>query len=180
MKPCFFIETGRCGQEGFALLATLLILSLLTVIGLGAIKTTSFELKLARNDKIAKTRFLGADSGWQQAGPYLDAFSKQPDLVNLSPKTGDAEPDFLNDDYYKIVRNFGNGGDGELNASFSPGTQDGKIGTPYWYRLIHNAAGKDKGSGPQYLEHEYKVVCNAGGSAEVEARLKKTFRHGYK
>ncbi|WDP90961.1 MAG: pilus assembly PilX N-terminal domain-containing protein [Desulfobacter sp.] len=164
---------------GFALLATLLIMSLLTVIGLAAIKTTGFELGIARNGKTARVRFLGADSGWQQAGPYLNGRDTTPPPINLNLKSGDTKRDFENNVYYKIVRNFGNGTDGVLNDDFQQATKDGQTGVPYWYRVIGQGNTQAVGFDQNYLDYTYEVVCNAGGTTEVDARVKKVYRTSY-
>ena len=58
-------------EGGFALVAIILILAVLTAIGIAGTNTTIFELKIATNERKANQKFYTADSGWKQAGPFL-------------------------------------------------------------------------------------------------------------
>lgn len=52
-------------ENGYALLATLLILVLLVIIGMSATTNTSLEIQIAGNDRIHKETFYQADGGTQ-------------------------------------------------------------------------------------------------------------------
>ncbi|WP_022668518.1 pilus assembly PilX family protein [Desulfospira joergensenii] len=166
-------------ESGFALISTLLIMSLLTITGLAAINTTSFELKIAGNERRAHQRFYSADSGWKQAGPYLNAQATPPSFVNTTLKAGDSSYDW-DDIYYNIVRNFGDGGDKTTNAAFSTGTEDGRISNiPYWYRLAYQNDFPAIGFGAGYRDFQYEVKCNSNGTSEVVTGVRKVYRVGY-
>jgi hypothetical protein len=122
-------------EEGFALISVLLVLLVLTLIGIAGTKTTTFELKISSNEKQANQIFYVADSGWKQSGPFLNAWAKKPPAINNTVRTGDPGIDFT-DQYYNLVRNFGEGGDTVLNEDFPEDTEDGRIrDIPYWYRI---------------------------------------------
>lgn len=179
MTPLTVHSTPARDQKGFALITTLLILVLLTFIGLAGINNTSFEIKIAGNEKQANQRFYTADSGWKQAGPFLNTLAVAPDPKNLTLKTGDTSY-VSTDQYYQIVRNYGDGGDGVLNSSFAPGTEDGRLtAIPYWYRVRFENAVQAIGFGKNYLDFHYEVLSNANGNAEVATKIKRTFNTGY-
>ncbi|MCG8550276.1 MAG: pilus assembly PilX N-terminal domain-containing protein [Desulfobacterales bacterium] len=158
-------------EQGFALVITLLALALLTMIGTASINTTSFELQITGNERMARQRFIVADSGWKQAGPYLNALNAPPDAVNRS----------LMD--YNTVRNFGNGSDGNTNDDFStvpPPPQDGTISNMnYWYQVVYDSDTPAQGFSSGYRNFQYEVTCNANGQAQVLTRVQKVFQVGY-
>lgn len=162
--------TTKCiaNDQGFALVITLMILALLTVIGTAAINTTSFELKIAGNERMARQRFIAADSGWKQSGPYLDAKNAPPEMVN----TGQTPYDWT-------VRNFGDGGKNQFNDDFS-GNKDGQVNQmPYWYKIEYLSDSAAQGFSQGYRSFQYQVICNANGKAQVGARVRKVYQVGY-
>ena len=92
-------------EKGFALITTLLVLSILTFIGIAATTTTNFELKIAGNERVAYQRFYIADSGWKQSGPFLNTLATPPAYINVNP--ADVDYNYVWDDYKHLVRNFG-------------------------------------------------------------------------
>lgn len=161
------------------MITTLMILALLTVIGAAAINTTSFELKIAGNERQANQRFYTADSCWKQSGPYLNALASPPDFVNTTFKAGDAAYDWT-DMYYLIVRNYGDGADGILNDLFPDNTEDGSIAAnTYWYRLVYENDFQAVGFGANFRDFQYDVRCTAEGSTQVGTNVRKVFQVGY-
>ncbi len=166
-------------ENGFALITTILILAILTFIGIAGTNTTIFELKIAGNEKVAYQRFYTADSGWKQSGPFLNVMAAPPTIVNLTFNTGDTAYDW-DDEYYQIVRNFGDGADGTLNDSFPANSEDGTISNiPYWYRILYLTDNQAIGFGADYREFQYGAICIAESNTEVDTRVKKVFRVGY-
>ena len=87
-------------EDGFALITTILILAILTFIGIAGTNTAVFKLKIAGNERQAYQKFYTADSGWKQAGPFLNAMATPPDFVNLSLRLVDSsinwdDPDLI-------------------------------------------------------------------------------------
>ncbi len=154
-------------EQGFALLITLLVLALLTMMGTAAINTTSFELQITGNERMARQRFIIADSGWKQAGPFLNALNAPPDAVNKTAMD------------YNTVRNFGNGSDGNTNDDFSA-NPDGTISNmDYWYQVVYDSDAPAQGFSSGYRSFQYGVTCNANGQAQVFTQVQKVFQVGY-
>lgn len=57
-----FEKPGK-NDQGFVLVATLMILLVLTIIGISATRTTMTELTIAGNDRVYKSTFYQADGG---------------------------------------------------------------------------------------------------------------------
>jgi hypothetical protein len=58
-------------EKGAVLIVALIIMGILMVIGTAITMTTSIELKIARNEKVAKTAFYRAEGGRVLAGSVL-------------------------------------------------------------------------------------------------------------
>lgn len=166
-------------EEGFVLVVSMMILVILTLIGLAATNTTMTELMISGNEYGAARGFYIADSGWKQAGPYLNSRSAPPDMVNISDIDNDDEPQW-EEDYHRVVRNYGDGDDGFSNEDFPDGTEDGRILTiPYWYNAIYEKNTAAVTFGQDYRNFHYVVHSNANRSVEIGTRLTKIFRVGY-
>jgi hypothetical protein len=59
-------------ENGSALLVSMLILGLLTIIGIAVTRTTDIELQIAGNDRMHKTAFYEADSGTEYGAELLE------------------------------------------------------------------------------------------------------------
>ena len=59
-------------ERGSALVIALLMLVVLTLIGISATTTTTFELQIASNDKLARTAFYVADSSTELGGEAIE------------------------------------------------------------------------------------------------------------
>ena len=59
-------------QRGSALLVALLMLVVLTLIGIAATTTTTFELQIAGNDKLYKRAFYAADGATEMGGELIE------------------------------------------------------------------------------------------------------------
>ena len=164
-------------EQGFILITSLLMLMVLLVIGIAATNTTTTELQIAGNDKAMKQNFYVAESGWNYAVQWLDN------------ETGQGPPERINtsildetDANYHIVRNYGDGVDGVLNADFLAGTEDGGLtdqNTPYWFRVDEQGGKRVAGSGDNYRAFTYLITSNANREQEVEVRVEKILKVGY-
>ncbi len=168
-------------EKGFALITTLLVLSILTFIGIAATNTTNFELKIAGNERVAYQRFYIADSGWKQSGPFLNTLATPPAYINV--KSADVDYNYVWDDYKHLVRNFGDRTDfPDANDPPEDYPVDGSVsGLPYWYRIQHepDLDRKAAGFGPEYRDFRYQVSCNADGTTEVNTIVRKVYKVGY-
>lgn len=160
-------------EDGFALIIAMMMLVILTLIGMAATNTTILELKISGNERSIAQNFDAADSGWQQAVPYLDRKASPPDFINLSIGTGADQ----------IVRNFGSGADGTVNSLFPAGTQDGVFpnmaNLQYWYKVTYDSDSAATGFGPNYRDFRYEVECRTNENAQVETMLSKVYKVGY-
>jgi hypothetical protein len=59
-------------QRGSALVVALLMLVVLTLIGISATTTTTFELQIAGNDKLYKQAFYAADGATEMGGELIE------------------------------------------------------------------------------------------------------------
>lgn len=75
-------------ENGFVLVAALLIMLVLTIIGIAATTNTSIELQIAGNDKVHKTTFYKAEGGALLGAEILEQ--------NFSCNTGFSETDATN------------------------------------------------------------------------------------
>jgi Tfp pilus assembly protein PilX len=165
MKAKHLIEN----EDGMIMVATLLLLLLITIMGMSSISTSTFEAQISGNARIYQNDFYAADSGWKQAVLWLENQASPPSTANSS-----------SDD---IVRNYGDGAADVLNDGFSAGTEDGTINEiPYWYKVINLPDESMKavaGFGPDYRSFAYEATCNANGTQEIAVKLTKVFKLGY-
>ena len=68
MRPVSDIDN----QRGSALVIALLMLVVLTLIGISASTTTTFELQIATNDKLFKSAFYAADGATEMCGEAIE------------------------------------------------------------------------------------------------------------
>lgn len=68
MKPVSAIDN----QKGSVLVVALLMLVVLTLIGISATTTTTFELQIATNDKLFKRAFYAADGATEMCGEVIE------------------------------------------------------------------------------------------------------------
>ena len=164
-------------ERGFILITSILMLMILLIIGIAATNTTITELQIAGNDKAMKKNLYVAESGWNYAVQWLDAETKQgpPERINTSILDTTV-------DSYHIVRNFGDGVDGDLNVDFPAGTEDGVLtnqNTPYWFKVDGRGSKRVAGSGDNYRAFTYLITSNANREQEVEVRVEKILKVGY-
>ena len=78
MKPVSAIDN----QRGSALVIALLMLVVLTLIGISATTTTTFELQIATNDKLFKSAFYAADGATEMCGEVIEQNIEERDWDN--------------------------------------------------------------------------------------------------
>ncbi len=89
-------------ENGFVLVASLMILMILVVLGIAAINTTTIEQQIAGNEKVAKDNFYNAEAAAQEGAQRLE---NENDSDNLRAKrssfkwlfSGTDEDGFLDD-----------------------------------------------------------------------------------
>lgn len=71
-------------QHGIALLVALMVLFVLTLIGISAITTTTFENKISGNERVGNNAFYAAEAGIEVG------FNRLPAVLSFSGSVGDA------------------------------------------------------------------------------------------
>ena len=86
----FTLKTSFNNNDGFVLVAALLMLVVLTLIGIAATSTTNIELKIAGNDKTAGESFHKADGGLEASIEMLEQNIRCPTGFSLAPASFDS------------------------------------------------------------------------------------------
>jgi len=79
-----YARTYRKNQDGYIIIATLLILALLTIISVAAIDMSTTELKIATNELLYEKVFYAAESGLQHLTELLRIQYNNGNSANLS------------------------------------------------------------------------------------------------
>ena len=152
-------------ESGVALILSVFVLCVLTVVGIAATTSTTIDLNIAANERDSVREFYVADSGWKEGVNWLDDLAAPPSKVN---STG------------TVVRNFGAGDSDVTNEAFPDGTEDGAIdGKDYWYNLAYTSDEVEPGSGKQHRKFAYTVRSIADRTQEIEVRVTKVYKVGY-
>jgi len=179
MKKC--CSPSLKHENGFALVISLIMLVVLSLLGMHAITNTTNELNIAAIERRGFQAFDAADSGWQQVVPFLNRKASAPESVNIN--NYDSQGSTVRD----IVRNYGNGGDGTWNNVFPNDAPDGiftnMMNLQYWYRVIYiNSDSPAPGCGSNFRTFVYGADCSAGfsgGTNEVATTVTRVFKAGY-
>ncbi len=166
-------------EEGYILVVGLVILLMLTLFGLSSLSNTVTDLQIAGNQRVIAQNFAVVDSVWPLGGLWLNQKTIPPEIVNRTLRSGDSAID-LNREYYALVRNYGNGGDGQLNQEFAAGSADGSyLGVPFFYRVIAAGEGPAELSGQGFRQFSYEIQSSAGGRTAVAVTMYKIYPAGY-
>ena len=84
-------------QRGTALIVALLMLVVLTLIGISATTTTTFELQISGNDKLYKRSFFAADGGTAAGSELIEQSIEERDWTDDSTR---GNVGILNGDFY--------------------------------------------------------------------------------
>jgi hypothetical protein len=174
------IKKSLANQDGFILVLGMAMLVVLTLIGLSAIRTSVTDIKIAGNERKIAQEFYVADSTWQIGMLWLNQQATVPDIVNSTKLGTDSDTQFETKDYYKIIRNFGDGDDGSTNEDFSDASRDGSfMGTSFWYKLLIDDGQKAVEFGEGYEDYPLDIDSTASGRTTIAARTFKVLKHGY-
>ena len=158
-------------EKGSIIVITLLILSVLTIIGFSAASNSIYESQITRNHHLYHLDFYLADSGWKEAAMWLENLTGPPATVNPGGDT--------------IVKNFGfntapaNPTPSVLNALTPDNSSLSQYGVPYWYQVMYVQDLAVVGSGPGWREFSYRARSIANQTQEVEVTLSKVYKVGY-
>jgi type IV pilus assembly protein PilX len=84
------IDRARAQQRGMALIVSLILLLVLTLLGLAAMQNTSLEERMAGNLRAENVAFQASESALRAGESWLGAvtLTTQPATTNTSPATG--------------------------------------------------------------------------------------------
>lgn len=68
-------------ENGFVLVASLMVLLILVVVGIAAINTTNTELLIAGNERVARDNFYKAEAAAQEGAQELENENDKDDLI---------------------------------------------------------------------------------------------------
>ena len=159
-------------ENGSVIVVAVMILAVLMIIGISSSNTSKTEVQIATSGQRYQLDFYVADSGWKDAGMWLE---NQPGPPSLANTTGD-----------NIVKNFGFGTAADADTSdLSVLTPDdngfGQYSIPYWYEIEHEPAltAVVPGSGNNFRRHFYDVTSNANQTQVIEVWVSKIYAMGY-
>ncbi|MGQ9777868.1 MAG: pilus assembly PilX N-terminal domain-containing protein [Thermodesulfobacteriota bacterium] len=72
-------------RSGVALVLALLMLLILTIIGINAITTTTFETSISGNERVAKDAFYAAEAGIQVSFARIQKDTREGNPINTNP-----------------------------------------------------------------------------------------------
>jgi Tfp pilus assembly protein PilX len=152
-------------ENGSIIVVGVLLLTLLTVIGLSASRTSTTEVQITTNAQNYQMAFYVADSGWKEGALWLDDQAAAPLQINT---TGD------------VVRNFGGGAADVLNDTFPDGTEDRVVEQiPYWYQVTYLSDQRAPGNDSSYRRFNYGISSIADRTQQIDVRISKVCRVGY-
>ena len=169
-------------EDGAVMVATILILVLLTIIGISATTTSNSELKITSNSQLHKMAFFTAESGWHVMADWLDDQYPLP-TVNLGSddfegtdginNDGDGLTD-EHDEYIKFTTaQFALGSDtndNDLDGSTDEDDEfydmlpfsDSKLDFQYGVTAVYGGAGIAPGWDPTlFLRYNYEITSTA-------------------
>ena len=178
-------------DKGSAIVTTLMVLVLLTIIGIAATNTSTFESQIIGNEHRYQIDFYVADSGWKEAAMWLDNYGGPPPKKNPGSSTlvrnwGDEDAndppptidDVLNQpDNRCNTDSIDNDGDGQVDEAGELCLS--RYGVPYWYQVEFVEDDTVTGSGSGWREFFYIARSNANQTQEIEVNLSKVYRVGY-
>ena len=195
------IITPLYNENGSVIVVALIILALLTILGISSTNTSTLEVRIATNSQDHQLDFYVADSGWNDAGMFLEDQSGVPTWVNGDGTVvknygsdGDTyagnppTPDFnaLTPDNVADSDGIDNDGDGTTDEA-GESAFNSRYNIDYFYEIEHfpDDTAKVAGSGFKYRRHFFGIQSDAkrsnlaNSTAEVDVTVSKIFPTGY-
>jgi Tfp pilus assembly protein PilX len=159
-------------ENGSVILVAIMILAVLMILAISSSNTSTTEVQIATSGQRHQLDFYVADSGWKDAGMWLENQPGPPALANTAGPP--------------IVKNFGAGTASDADTSdLSVLTPDenafGQYSIPYWYEIEHNPALTEvvPGSGNNFRRYFYNVTSNANQTQVIDVWISKIYSMGY-
>jgi Tfp pilus assembly protein PilX len=126
-------------EDGFVLVASLLIMLILVIMGIAANNTTTIEFQIAGNEKVSEQTFYVAESAWQRGFQRIEnSGDKALKFINPTDPTDDTVAAAI---------------DQPLHGAISYSYITARIGLPE----------KVPGSGKDYFKFTYQIDSSASG-----------------
>ena len=158
-------------DRGSTIIVAVLILVFLTIMGISAINTSTFEMQIVGNEHRYQIDFYVADSGWKEGAMWLESLAGPPPEVNPGSDS--------------VVKNFGfdtspaDPAPTDL-ATLTPDNNSlSQYGVSYWYQVEYEGDGTVAGSGKGLREFVYSIASNANQTQEIEVIVAKQYKVGY-
>ena len=169
------------GEEGFVMIASLLILMILTLMGVAVNRNTTTEWQIAMNDRIHKDAFYNADAATELASEILEqsvaclGFDKYKDTANGLKLSGAAGYDaHIDKESLGFWRNYSPNGISFPNTDptdFSSGNRD------IVYPAVVDTSGAFNGTQTAALLHHANIKI--GGNTKLTAGAAIQMAAGY-
>ncbi len=162
-------------EGGVTIVATLLIMAILTLLVMSLSKNSTTETMISGNSVKNKLTFYAAESAWQDASFWLESRGTPPNFLNEST-----------DNVKYFGDNNGTGNDPRSNSGITPDRT--LSGIPCWYNVENVEVNPVPGSGPGFRDITYKItsvakVPSSLASADVyktiNVNVSKVFKVGY-
>jgi len=150
----YFLQTAT-DKGGFAIVAVIMSLALITILGTMAIKTSMNEQRISSNDEVYKMSFYAAEAARAHVVYNIDLYGSQ-NIQNGSPVSFTYNS--IDSATQTIVSN-------------SNQTYDGQV-------EYLSATNPPRGSGYQagkFKSHVYKMICNGHGPRNAKAQIEAGF-----
>lgn len=150
-------------QSGIALVISILLLLVLTLIGTGSVLTSNYEIKLSGNKRGLTEAFYATDGGIQSALAEIDNFDLLAHFVPVDPKT---LPYDLQNQYI----------DSKFSAPILPLPTGVKFVDPPKVTIFHaQQTNVPRGSGFSAINFEYNhFIIDSEGSDQTDLGLVKS------
>ncbi len=178
-------------EHGSTIIVAMLILVFLTIIGISAINTSSFESQVVGNEHRYQIEFYVADSGWREGAMWLEDSGapppkKNPGSSELVRNWGDEDANDPPPEIQDVLDSPDNDCDTDGIDNDADGQIDeagelclSKYNVPYWYQVEYVQDETVTGSGSGWREFVYTTRSNANQTQEIEVTLSKVFKVGY-
>lgn len=146
-----FWNKSRISEEkGAAMVISLMVLVILSLLGSGAIITTTTQVQIAANQKQSKIAFYAAESGWQRVAQWLD---QQSLLI-----TNDMTDQEIAEDLTGID-----------SATSVPVASDDDIN--FSASITYNGMGNAPGYSTDFKRFDYKIESTGRGHNNASSRV---------
>jgi hypothetical protein len=140
-------------EDGSALLISLLILGLLTLLGIFATNTTNIEIQIAGNDKVHKLAFYAAEAAIGYVAGNTSLYG--PNNITVGGKLYFPNNDNTSEKYLLDSTQSFAGDVGYTGSSEPPRGSGYEVG--------------------KFKAHRYEMTCNGYGLSNAESRIKAGF-----